>query len=117
MHGTRILFAALMFVAVTLGASLHGVAARGVAGSGAHAVHSAHVAAEGLHCRPDHHGMSGLDAACQLACEAAIPILGSSPRMDTRPAYAVQFASSVSAAGRGVTPVLEPFPPRPFDIA
>ncbi len=116
MHGARTLFAALLFVAFTLGALLHGDVANGMAGFDAQTVLPAHVAEGGAGCCRDHHGMTGSDTVCQSACDA-VAVLGAPSHVDAPLPGAVQFASRPPVSGHGVTPALDPFPPRPFTTA
>ncbi len=119
MRGLRVLCAALMLLAFTLGVPFHAATAHGTLPIGASISHVTHVHENGLtKCRHDHHGKTGSGALCQMACAAAIAVLDTLPlRLGTQLAYAVQFASGSPMASNGVTLSLDPFPPRPSPIA
>ncbi len=119
MRGLRVLCAALLFLAFTLGVPLHAATAHGTLPVGAPNAHVTHVHENGAKkCCHDRHGKAGSGALCQMACAAAIAVLDTLPQhLGTQLAYAVQFASGPPMAGNGVTLTLDPFPPRPSPIA
>jgi hypothetical protein len=119
MRGLRVLCAALLFLAFTLGVPLHAATAHGTLSVGVPTSHATHVHENGAtKCCDDHHGKAGSGALCQMVCAAAIAVLDTHPLgLGTQLAYAVQFASGPPMAGNGVTLTLDPFPPRPSPIA
>lgn len=118
MPSLRILCAALLLLASTLAAPLHAATGHGTAFLGGTTAHSpAHIHEDGKgNCCPDHH-KAGSPALCQLACSAAVAVLGLPQPLGTRFAYRVQFASGPPASSDGATVAPDPFPPKPSRIA
>ena len=118
MRASRVIIAALLFLAFTLGMPLH-VATANIGHPTNHVPVASTVAHDGMdHCCPDHRDQKGsTSTVCQMACGASLAIPQWPPMLGTHLAYAVQFAPELHAAKAGVILPLDPFPPRPSRIA
>ena len=117
MHAARVLIAALLFLAFTLGMPMHAATAH-VSQSTSNALPAYTIADHGKgHCCPDHDRKGKTSAVCQMACSAGLAIQEWPAMLGTHSAYAVQFNPELLAAKSGVTLPLDPFPPRPSRIA
>jgi hypothetical protein len=117
MRASRVLFAALLFLAFTLGVPVHAATSHVCQPTGdASPAHTVAHHGKG-HCCPDHDRKSGSSTLCQMACGVSLTIPEAPPMSGTRLAYAVQFTPELHAVRAGVSLPLDPFPPRPFRIA
>jgi len=117
MHRSRLLFAALLLVALVLGVPFHAASAYSMdhsAAGNSHPVAAQENGSKGC-CAPG--DVNVPDVACQAACSLAVAVLDTPPLLATHLAYPVKFAPSRVLIGRGVTLALDPYPPRRSRIA
>lgn len=112
----RLLLAALLLIAFTLGVSAHAASMHGMPHAGGTAVALVHDHGLGKKSSPDGHKLSSQEL-CQIACSGAVAVLGGPMGPVARFAYAAQFALAPPAAFREMTRAPDPFPPRPVRIA
>ena len=113
----RVLLAALLLVAFTLGTSTHAATIHGLTHEGAPTVTHVHDQGHGKgECCPEGHKLSS-HKVCQLACSSALAVLDGPLQLSARIAYSTHFAAGLPTALRDVLRAPDPFPPRPDRIA
>lgn len=115
MRGLRVLVAALLLVAFTVGVPTHHAAAHGAAHL--HTARAAHVHLHSKPC-PDCPAKPDPDWVCKIACAAALAVIGVAPVGTWSPhAYAIRFAAAPTRSPQGAAPSPDPFPPKRPRIA